>query len=165
MNVYNDELQAIIHSKAKCETSVSIMKHLGLIVILLTSMDLFGQVRNFSEIPKDVLANFDKMGVDSTSLLDSCESAYFNVIFKETLGGFDFTNKEIGFLTAGSKQNKKEYFAEERERFSNSHKTINGTLYVFNATQKKESGGYDVAIVYWSKFLLQVDKVVKKLKK
>jgi len=38
-------------------------------------------------------------------------------------------------------------------------------LYIFNATQKEESGGYDAAIVYWSKFILPVEKVIKRLKK
>lgn len=38
-------------------------------------------------------------------------------------------------------------------------------LYVFNEEQKKKSGGYDAAIVYWCKFVLPVDKVVERLKK
>lgn len=29
--------------------------------------------------------------------------------------------------------------------------------------QKAESGGYDAAIVYWSKFLLPIEDVIKKL--
>jgi flavodoxin len=141
------------------------MRYTVLIILLLTYMSLSGQVRNFSEIPKDILSQLDKMGTDSTPLLDSCESAYFNVIFKDNLDGFDFTNKKIGFLSAGSKRNKKEYFAEERKRFYDNSTTINSTLYIFNASQKRESGGYDAAIVYWSKFILPTDKVVKKLKK
>jgi len=141
------------------------MRYSVLIIMLLSYMNLFGQVRNFNEIPKDVLVHLDKMGTDSTPLLDSCESAYFNVIFKDNLDGFDFTNKKIGFLSAGSKRNKKEYFTEERKRFSDNSTTINSTLYVFNASQKKESGGYDAAIVYWSKFSIPMDKVVTKLKK
>jgi hypothetical protein len=41
----------------------------------------------------------------------------------------------------------------------------NGTLYIFNAAQKAESGGYDAAIVYWSKFVVPIEKIVNRLKK
>lgn len=141
------------------------MRHLIIGVILFSCMNLSGQIRDFGAIPEDILNQLDRMGVDSTPLLDSCESAYFNVIFKDSLNGFDFTNKKIGFIAAGRKRNKSDYFEEERERYHNNSTTINSTLYIFNASQKKESGGYDAAIVYWSKFLMPVDKVVKKLKK
>ncbi|MCG8410275.1 MAG: hypothetical protein MI739_03215 [Bacteroidales bacterium] len=141
------------------------MKYIVLIIMALTFTTLSGQVRNFNEIPEDILVNLDKMGINNTPLLDSCESAYFNVIFKDHLDGFDFTNNKIGFLSAGSKWNKQEYFEEERMRFYDNSTTISSILYVFDASQKKESGGYDAAIVSWSKFLLPVDKVVKKLKK
>jgi hypothetical protein len=141
------------------------MRYPVLIIMLLTYMSISGQVRNFNDIPKDILRQLNNMGADSSPLLDSCESAYFNVIFKDNLNGFDFTNKRIGFLSAGSKRNKNEYFAEERKRFYDNSTTINGTLYIFNASQKNESGGYDAAIVNWSKFLVPIDKVVTKLKK
>jgi len=143
------------------------MRHISIVVILFSCMNLMGQIRNFSDIPEDILRQLDSMGIDSTPLLDSVESAYFNVIFKDSLNGFDFTNKKIGFLLAGSesKRSKKDYFDEEIERFHNNSTTINSTLYIFNSTQKEKSGGYDAAIVYWSKFLVPVDKVVKKLKK
>lgn len=140
------------------------MKHFIIIIMSFSCVTLFGQVRCFNNIPKDILSQLDKMGVDSLPLLNSYESRYFNTIFKDSLKGFDFTNKKIGFLAAGSKKNKKEYFEEEKKRFYNGSTTINGTLYVFNASQKKESGGYDAVIVYWSKFLMPIDKIVAKLK-
>ena len=40
-----------------------------------------------------------------------------------------------------------------------------GALYLFNDVQKKESGGYDAAIVSGSKKLLSTKEVVKQLKK
>lgn len=132
--------------------------------MLFFSINLFGKVRNFNDIPKDILEHFYKMGVDDSPLLNCHESAFLNVIFKDCLKGFDFTNKKIGFLSVGSKRNKKEFFIEERERYYNNSTTINGTLYIFNAIQKAESGGYDAAIVYWSKFIIPVEKVVKRLK-
>lgn len=40
----------------------------------------------------------------------------------------------------------------------------NGTLYIFNAFQKEESGGYDAAIVYWSKFVIPIEEIINRLK-
>lgn len=140
------------------------MKYLAIAMMLFFNINIFGQVRNFNDIPKDILEQLDKMGDDGSLLLNRHESAFLNVIFKESLKGFDFTNKKIGFLLAGSKRNKKEFFKEERERCHNNSTTINGTLYIFDATQKEESGGYDAAIVYWSKRLISIQDIVKRLK-
>ena len=145
------------------------MKYLVVTAILLISMNSIGQVthyrvREFNDIPKEILNNLDKMGVDSSALLNKYESAFLNVIFKDKSDGFDFTNKKIGFLFVGSKRNKKEYFEEMRERYSNNNSIIISTLYIFNSKQKLESGGYDAAIVYWSKFLIPIQDVVNKLK-
>jgi hypothetical protein len=52
----------------------------------------------------------------------------------------------------------KKHFVDEK------HPCDNGTLYIFDETQKKESGGYDAAIVYWSKCLIPIQDVVKRLK-
>jgi hypothetical protein len=35
---------------------------------------------------------------------------------------------------------------------------------ILNNNQKKESGGYDAAIVYWSKIAIPVEKVIERLK-
>lgn len=134
--------------------------------MLLTYMNLFGQKCNHNEIPKDTLNRFDKMGIDGEPLLNSHESAFLNAIFKDQLDGFDFTNKKVAFVKISSENGKVHYFEMQKKYFADkSQPCDNGTLYVFNASQKKESGGYDAAIVYWSKFLLPVDKVVQKLKK
>jgi hypothetical protein len=43
--------------------------------------------------------------------------------------------------------------------------TVGGCgLYIFNAAQKEESGGYDAAIVYWSKMIIPTNDIVKMLK-
>jgi len=140
------------------------MKYLAIIMILFSSINLFGQVRNFNDIPKDILNQLDKMGVDGSTSLNSYESAYFNVVFKENSKGFDFTEKKVGFIYSGARSNKKEYFDLEKDRFNRSNTPNGGTLYIFNDSQKEQSGGYDAAIVYWSKFLIPVEKVVKRLK-
>jgi len=101
-------------------------------------------------------------------LLNETEGAYLNRIFETTRNDFDFINKEIGFLTgsSGTKKSSKEHYFDMQEKYSNNKNSPcdNGILYIFNAAQKAESGGYDGAIVYWSKFLIPVEKVVKRLK-
>ena len=135
--------------------------------MLLSNISLFGQVRNFNEIPKDILEHLDKMGVDNCPLLSDYESAYFNVIFEKSRKDFDFAGKKIGFITGSNgktKSDKANYFELEKGRFNRDYSPNNGTLYIFNATQKVESGGYDAAIAYWSKVLVPKENVVKLLK-
>jgi hypothetical protein len=140
------------------------MKYLTIIVMLFFGINLFGQVRNFNDIPKDILVHLDSMGIDDSPFLNCYESSYLNVVFKDSLKKFDFTGKKVGFLDRGAKSNKKEFFGLERDRFNRNNSPNRGTLYIFDETQKKESGGYDAAIVYWSKFLLPIEEVVKRLK-
>jgi hypothetical protein len=141
------------------------MKYLAIIVMLCSGMNLFGQVRNFNDIPKDILEQLDKMGVDSSPLLNNHESAFLNVIFKDSLKGFDFTNKKVGFIKISGEKGKIHYFNMQKKYFvDEKHPCDNGTLYIFDAAQKEESGGYDAAIVYWSKRLIPIQEVVKRLK-
>ena len=41
------------------------------------------------------------MGIDNSPLLNSYESEYLNVVFKDSLNGFDFLRKKIGFICSG----------------------------------------------------------------
>ena len=141
------------------------MKYLAITMMLFSSINLFGQVRNFNDIPKDILKQLDKMGVDDSPLLNSHESAFLNVIFKDSLKGYDFTNKKVGFIKISGEKGKIHYFDIQKKHFVNeNYPCDNGTLYIFNAVQKEESGGYDAAIVYWSKMLLPAKDVIKRLK-
>ena len=115
-------------------------------------------MRNFSEIPNDILDNLDKMGIDTSSILNEYEGKYFNFIFKIDPQEFNLVGKKVGFL--GSKI---DYFNSTRSPDRNSTTVGGSSLYIFNATQKEESGGYDAAIVYWSKVLVPIEKVVKRL--
>jgi hypothetical protein len=140
------------------------MKYLAITIMLFSSISLFAQVRNFNEVPKDILKPLDKMGDDNSQLLNKFEGAYLNIIFKDSLNGYDFTGKKVGFIYSGAKSNKKEYFDLERNRFNRNNTPNGGVLYIFNTDQKAKSGGYDAAIVYWGKILMPVEKVVKRLK-
>ena len=106
------------------------------------------------------------MGTDDCSLLNRYESTYFNVVFGKSRKDFDFTEKKIGFITGSSGKrisDKRKYFNLERDRLNRNYSPNIGTLYIFNATQKEESGGYDAAIVYWSKVLVPIESIVKLL--
>jgi hypothetical protein len=141
------------------------MKHLVITIMLLSTMSSFGQIRDFNDIPKDILEQLDKMGVDASPLLNNYEAAYLNVIFKDSLNGFDFTGKKVGFIYSGAKSDKQEYFNQVKDRYHSNSTTVGGSsFYIFDAAQKIESGGYDAAIVYWSKRLIPIQDVIKRLK-
>ncbi len=101
-------------------------------------------------------------------LLNETEGVFLNKIFETTRKDFDFTNKKIGFLTgsSGTKKSSKNHYFEMHEKHSKDANSPcdNGILYIFTVEQKSESGGYDAAIVYWSKFLVPIEKVVSRLK-
>lgn len=151
-------------------------KYLAITIMLFFSMSIFGQVNSFKNIPTEILGNLDKTGVDKSALLNSYESAYFNVIFKDSKKDFDFTGKKVGFIASayGKSKNKKNYFKKEKSQYKKYKRTnlnytpIVTTLYIFDETQKEESGGYDAAILYCRnlKFhiVLPEAKVIKKLK-
>ena len=106
--------------------------------------------------------------IENNLLLNETEGAYLNKIFETTRKDFDFTNKKIGFLTGSSGKilsSKEHYFDMHKKHSTNANYPCdNGTLYVFDASQKTESGGYDAAITYWNKFVIPIEEVVKRLK-
>lgn len=119
------------------------------------------QVSSFSEIPTDLLENLDKMGIDSSSILNEYEGRYLNFIFKIDPQDFNLVGKKVGF-----KLSKKYYFNTTRERFNTNSTVIsNSGLYIFDTTQKAESGGYDAAITSWDIFVIPIEKVVRRVKK
>ncbi|MDR1198572.1 MAG: hypothetical protein LBK94_06120 [Prevotellaceae bacterium] len=142
------------------------MKNLLLVIVMLPlNINLIGQTRGFNDVPKDIVKQLDKMGIDDSPLLNCYESVYFNAIFKDSLKGFNFTGKEVGFIRNGGKSKIHYFDMQKRYIIDKNSPCDNGTLYIFNAVQKEESGGYDAAIVYWSKFVIPIEKVIKRLKK
>lgn len=121
----------------------------------------------------NLIEHMDELGKDESPILNETEGTYLNLLLRERRGEFDFIGKKVAFLTGSSgttKSDKTDYFKLENDKFSTNEEGLyisnNGeNLYIFNATQKEESGGYDAAIVYWSKFILPVEKVIKILKK
>jgi hypothetical protein len=118
------------------------------------------QVNNFAEIPTELLSHLDRTGIDSSLILNEYEGKYLGFIFNVNPQDFNLIGKKIGY---GSKTG---FFKDEKEWFYRGEKSGVGgaTLYIFTAAQKAESGGYDAAIVYWNKFVIPIEKVVKRLK-
>ena len=126
------------------------------------------QQRSFKNIPDCVLNNINKMGIDDNPLLTELEGEYFNALYQVPDKEFNLSGKKVAFFTGSlgkTKSDKKMYFAGEKSNFRLNNSPNVGTLYIFNAEQKEQSGGYDAAIIYWSKRLVPINEVVKRLKK
>ncbi|RGN42393.1 MULTISPECIES: hypothetical protein [unclassified Bacteroides] len=123
--------------------------------------------KSFDYIPKEILNDIDKMGVDGYLSLTDLEGKYINAIF-QVEADINLSGKKVCFLTGNigtNKSDKKTYFMIERRRVHSNSSPHYSVLYVLNATQKERSGGYDGAIVYGSKKFLSVKEVIKRLRK
>lgn len=118
------------------------------------------------EFPERILADMDKTGLDNSPFLNRYESAFLNELLSDSLKCFDFTNKKVGFITACVGCSKKGYFEMHRKHFADDKYALDsGMLYILDDRQKKESGGFDVAIVCGNNFVLSEENIVKRLKK
>lgn len=132
-------------------------------LLIILCLELF--VFSCSSIHKSNLnENIMKQTVDNF-LINEYEGVYLNKLFETTRKDFDFTNKKVRFIMISGETSKTHYFdMQEKHSTNDKYPYDNGTLYIFNTIQKEESGGYDAAIVYWSKFVIPVEKIVKRLK-
>ena len=115
------------------------------------------QVVVFSDVPKDLLDNLSKMGMDNSIILNEYEGKYLNYIFQTDVQGINLVGKKVAFW--GSKV---DYFESTRR---DSVIVGGSSLYIFDDVQKKESGGYDAAVTYWRKIVTPVQEIVKGLAK
>ena len=123
------------------------------------------KVNRFTEIPAELLDQIQKMGIDSSLVLNEYEGRYLNYIFETNSLDFDMIGKQVAFMHPVPGKLKIDFFKDERERFYHDETPVAGvSLYIFDAIQKEESGGYDAAIEYWSKFIRPIERVVKRLK-
>ena len=121
----------------------------------------------FKNIPCEILNNINKMGIDDNLLLTELEGKYFNALYQIDKQEYSLCCKKVAFFTGSlgkTKSDKKMYFAGEKSNFRLNNSPNVGTLYIFNAEQKEQSCGYDAAIIYWSKRLVPINDVVKRLK-
>ena len=136
-------------------------------MLLVFSMSIFGQQQGVYNIPTELQNQLDKMDVDDSILSNSHESDFLNEVFKDSRNDFDFTGKRIGFFKNGSAESsRKDYFNMHKKHFSDENSPCDkGKLYIFDETEKEESGGYDAVIVYWSKLVIPKEKLLKRLTK
>lgn len=88
------------------------MRNFVFVVMVLLSANLYAQILNFSDIPNENISQLDKMGGDDSPFLNEYESAYLGIVFKdstkivrkESLNGFKFSGKKIGFYLRRSKK-------------------------------------------------------------
>ncbi|MEX1191560.1 MAG: hypothetical protein WEA99_06265 [Brumimicrobium sp.] len=131
------------------------------ILILFMSASLFAQT-----------TELEKCGIDDHSTLNEFEAEYFNEVFLDRRGDFDFTDKKVAYFAGSSgftKSDKSNYFNTVKS--SNSEDIhewqASGTqLLLLTEKEKEFSGGYDVILVSWSKLLMnqkQRKKLIRKL--
>jgi hypothetical protein len=128
---------------------------------------VYVMTNKFENIPPYILNDIDKMGIYDSLFLTDLEGKYFNALYQIEKEKFNMAGKKVCFLTGNvgrNKTNKKLYFISERNRLSANHSPLFGCLYIFNTTQKNESGGYDVAIVFYTKKKLKISEVIKNIK-
>ena len=141
------------------------MKRVLYVILFFVSI-LFGQAQDFKDIPQDLLEDLLKMDFRDSSLITPEEGRYLNVIFENSRKEFDFRGKKVGFITGSSgkiQSSKADYFRVEKDRYNRGYTPNGGELYIFDEKQKEETGGYDAAIVYWCKFRLSEDRVIRRL--
>ena len=119
------------------------MKKIGIIILLLISINTFGQ-------------NLDECGIDNNPKLTQPESEFLSNYMDDDKGrNFDFSNKKIIFVTGNYGQKngtKSEYFSEIKKMKSKGGK-ITTRIIDLTENEKIESGNYDVIITYWTKSL------------
>ena len=129
---------------------------------------------NPDRISKNTLDHMDKTGLDNSPFLNRYESALLSEMLPESLKWFNFSGKKVGFVDVSNNMigfvivnyGKKGYFEKLKRHYSDERIYFdNGMLYILNDRQKKESGGFDVAIVCGNNFVLSEENIVKRLKK
>ena len=121
------------------------------------------------------VAEIEKCGLDDHPKLESYEANYFNQVYEDKKGTFDFSGKVIAFYTGSAgttKSSKSNYFGGLRNT-TKGDKNIHawqagGTQLLILTNEEKElSGGYDAILVSWSKLRKEGKsrtKLVKRLK-
>ncbi|MEY5049942.1 MAG: hypothetical protein RLZZ175_3301 [Bacteroidota bacterium] len=133
------------------------MKFIVTTILIFFSLAVFGQ-------------NIDSCGVDNNAKLTLQESKFLNNYLLDLRLSFDFTGKQIIFVTNPSGERistKTEYFSEIKNwntQFRNetilseSNKKIATTLIILSEKEKIESGGYDAILTYWVKVVTESRK-------
>lgn len=100
--------------------------------------------------------------------LNKEEAAELNAIFEAYRNDFDFTNKRVIFFmgSTGKLRSNKEHYFRMQKKYDNTsyYNRDNGYLYIFDEDQREAIGGYDAAIVFWTKNQLSAEEVMERIK-
>ena len=100
--------------------------------------------------------------------LNKEEADELNNIFAAYRNDFDLTNKRVIFFTgsSGKLRSSKEHYFRMQKKYDNTsyYNRDNGYLYIFDEDQKEAIGGYDAAIVFWTKVQLPTEEVMDRIK-
>jgi hypothetical protein len=121
----------------------------------------------FPQIPADA-------GIDNSPLLNKANAEFFNELYK--YGGhftspFDFSGKKVAIFEKNyrhktpdvEQRSISEYLDEIKKQLDASGYCHIGFTYLLTEQQKKESGGYDVIILYGDKMGVPPDVLIRKL--
>jgi hypothetical protein len=136
----------------------------GTVIPALLSYD-FGH--SFGEIPMNLLAKIDEMGMDSSEELTDLEISYFEARLGGQIERHALANKRVGFYFSHlGKSDKRTYFVQERERLHDPYTAspINAGLYLLDEVTKEATGGYDAVVVCWEKVVLTRKAIVRRMK-
>ena len=100
--------------------SIKGMKQLALILCMLFIFNsyLMGQEQLTENIPKDISDCLIKVGEDTLSALNLCESKYLNCRFQKNKVTFDFCGKKVAFFKGNTgmiQSTKKDFFDKEKD--------------------------------------------------
>lgn len=97
-------------------------------------------------------------------ILNEKEGKELNAIFHDKTNGFDFIGKKVGYIESSGKPGEKGYYLYKTQKPVSPDYFQNATFYLFDEQQKKESGGYDAAIVYKGTAHIPIEDVIQRLR-
>lgn len=142
-------MQSTHHTQnVTCKLNTELMKKIGAIILLLISINTFGQ-------------NLSECGIDNNPKLTQTESEFLTEYMNnEQRKNYDLTDKKVIFITGNSAHKsgtKTEYFDQIKEWNVNGNK-IATWIVKLNEKEREISGDYDVIITYWVKVLTKKRK-------
>ncbi|MBV2228502.1 MAG: hypothetical protein KUL85_16725 [Sphingobacterium mizutaii] len=147
------------------------MKKVVLLLYLLLTFTyaLFGQGKSIETFPKNIIQCVDKAGLDSSAILNICESTFLNYFFEKQRGSYSFEGKNVLFLTGNYgaiKSTKNTFFSDIKKglKIGSIPNHSMRQLLIFADSEKKKTE-YDVAIIIGSKKFLTNKDAIKSIEK
>lgn len=115
--------------------------------------------------------SIDSCGLDTDRKLNYHESEYFNSVFSNQRGDFNFQDKNILFCINSSCNGiltKKDYFNRWGREIYNKQRKAADQMILSSLEERKELDGIDVIIVSYSKRLVSAEikmKIINRLKR